>query len=85
MSETLPLRERIDAALKTAMKARDDKTRVATLRLINAAIKDRDIDARAGKIGVTGQRKRKSWRSSPKWCANAKKAPRVLTLAGGPN
>ena len=40
------LRERIDEALKTAMKARDDKTRVATLRLINAAIKDRDIAAR---------------------------------------
>ncbi|MEL6112056.1 MAG: GatB/YqeY domain-containing protein [Pseudomonadota bacterium] len=46
MSEPLPLRERIDTALKTAMKARDDKTRVATLRLINAAIKDRDIAAR---------------------------------------
>ena len=41
------LRERIDEALKAAMKARNDKTRVATLRLINAAIKDRDIAARA--------------------------------------
>lgn len=40
------LREQIDEALKTAMKARDDKTRVSTLRLINAAIKDRDIAAR---------------------------------------
>jgi uncharacterized protein YqeY len=40
------LREQIDDALKTAMKARDDKTRVSTLRLINAAIKDRDIAAR---------------------------------------
>ncbi len=40
------LREQIDTALKTAMKARDDKLRVATLRLINAAIKDRDIAAR---------------------------------------
>jgi len=40
------LRSQIDEALKTAMKARDDKTRVATLRLINAAIKDRDIAAR---------------------------------------
>ncbi|HBS31514.1 MAG TPA: glutamyl-tRNA amidotransferase [Parvularcula sp.] len=29
------------------MKARDEKTRVATLRLITAAIKDRDIAARA--------------------------------------
>ena len=41
------LREKIDAALKTAMKARDDKVRVSTLRLINAAIKDRDIAARS--------------------------------------
>lgn len=41
------LRERIDAALKTAMKARTEPTRVATLRLINAAIKDRDIAARS--------------------------------------
>ncbi|MEL7487920.1 MAG: GatB/YqeY domain-containing protein [Pseudomonadota bacterium] len=41
------IRDRIDEALKTAMKARDDKTRVSTLRLINAAIKDRDIAARA--------------------------------------
>ncbi|NJO35951.1 MAG: GatB/YqeY domain-containing protein [Rhodospirillales bacterium] len=40
------LREKIDAALKSAMKARDEKVRVATLRLINAAIKDRDIAAR---------------------------------------
>jgi len=42
------LREQIDTALKGAMKARDDKLRVSTLRLINAAIKDRDIAARAG-------------------------------------
>ncbi|MEM8936464.1 MAG: GatB/YqeY domain-containing protein [Pseudomonadota bacterium] len=41
------IREQIDDALKTAMKARDDKRRVATLRLINAAIKDRDIAARS--------------------------------------
>ena len=40
------LRTQIDDALKTAMKAKDDKTRVTTLRLINAAIKDRDIAAR---------------------------------------
>jgi hypothetical protein len=41
------LREKIDAALKAAMKARDEKLRVSTLRLITAAIKDRDIAARA--------------------------------------
>ncbi len=40
------LREQIDSSLKTAMKARDAKLRVTTLRLINAAIKDRDIAAR---------------------------------------
>ncbi|MCB9954767.1 MAG: GatB/YqeY domain-containing protein [Parvularculaceae bacterium] len=41
------LREKIDTALKAAMKARDEKLRVSTLRLINAAIKDRDIAARS--------------------------------------
>jgi hypothetical protein len=41
------LREKIDTALKAAMKSRDEKVRVSTLRLINAAIKDRDIAARA--------------------------------------
>jgi hypothetical protein len=45
--ETTMLREEIDSALKTAMKSRDEKLRVSTLRLINAAIKDRDIAARA--------------------------------------
>lgn len=41
------LREQIDTTLKTAMKAKEDKLRITTLRLINAAIKDRDIAARA--------------------------------------
>ena len=36
------MRSRINAALKDAMKAKDS-TRLSTLRLINAAIKDRDI------------------------------------------
>lgn len=40
------LREKINTSLKDAMRARD-ATRVATLRLINAAIKDRDIALRA--------------------------------------
>lgn len=39
------MRERIDEAYKTAMKA-GDKRRTATLRSINAAIKDKDIEAR---------------------------------------
>ncbi|HAR52121.1 MAG TPA: glutamyl-tRNA amidotransferase, partial [Roseovarius nubinhibens] len=43
----MTLRERVNAALKQAMK---DKAgaRLATLRLINAAIKDQDIAARSG-------------------------------------
>jgi uncharacterized protein len=39
------LRERLQAALKDAMKARD-AARLSTLRLVNAAIKDRDIASR---------------------------------------
>lgn len=43
------MREALDQALKTALKAQD-KRRVGTLRLISAAIKDRDIAGRtAGK------------------------------------
>ena len=43
----IPLTQRINADLKAAMKARDDRLRVSTLRLIVAALKDRDIAARA--------------------------------------
>lgn len=39
------LRDDINNALKDAMKARDER-RVSTLRLMNAAIKDKDIEAR---------------------------------------
>lgn len=39
------MRDRLNAAMKTAMKDKD-QVRLATLRLINAAIKDRDIAAR---------------------------------------
>lgn len=39
------MRERFNAELKTAMKA-GDKRRVDTLRMVNAALKDRDIEAR---------------------------------------
>ncbi|WP_417269563.1 GatB/YqeY domain-containing protein [Celeribacter sp.] len=41
----MDMRDRINTALKTAMKEKD-KERLSTLRLINAAIKDRDIAAR---------------------------------------
>ncbi len=43
----MPLRDRIASELKTAMKARDG-ARLSTLRLVMAAIKDRDIAARTG-------------------------------------
>jgi uncharacterized protein YqeY len=43
------MREQFNASLKDAMKA-GDKRRVSTVRLITAALKDRDIEARgAGK------------------------------------
>ncbi|MDP2086797.1 MAG: GatB/YqeY domain-containing protein [Gemmobacter sp.] len=41
----MPLRDRLSAALKDAMKAREAE-RTSTLRLINAAIKDREIASR---------------------------------------
>lgn len=43
----MDLRARIAADLKTALKARDE-VRTSTLRLITAAIKDRDIALRGG-------------------------------------
>jgi uncharacterized protein len=47
------MRETINAALKAATKAQD-KRRMSTLRLINAAIKDRDIAVRgSGKDEVS--------------------------------
>lgn len=44
------LRDDINNALKEAMKARDER-RVSTLRMMNAAIKDRDIEARGNGKG----------------------------------
>jgi uncharacterized protein len=47
------LREDINNNLKAAMKA-GDKRQISTLRLINAAIKDRDIEARgAGRAALS--------------------------------
>ena len=43
------LRSRLNDALKQAMKAKDERT-VSTLRLILAALKDRDIAARSRNI-----------------------------------
>ena len=42
----MELREKVNAAVKQAMKNKDS-ARLSTLRLINAAIKDRDIAVRA--------------------------------------
>lgn len=42
----MSLRDQINTSLKQAMREKDS-TRVSTLRLINAAIKDQDIAARA--------------------------------------
>lgn len=50
----MPMRERISAALKDAMKNKEAE-RLSTLRLINAAIKDKDIALRGegDEAGVT--------------------------------
>ncbi len=45
----MPLRERLTDDMKTAMKA-GEKARLSTIRLVQAAVKDKDIEARgAGK------------------------------------
>jgi uncharacterized protein YqeY len=46
------MRERIQKAMKDAMKS-GDKRRLSTLRLVTAAIKDRDIAARVDDKGQT--------------------------------
>ncbi len=50
----MALRDRINAALREGMRSKE-KSRLATLRLINAAIKDRDIASRGaegdGRVG----------------------------------
>ncbi len=47
------LRDDINNALKDAMKARDER-RVSTLRLINSALKNADIEARGQNKGPLG-------------------------------
>ncbi len=51
MKDPMDMRERIGAALKDAMKSKEAE-RLSTLRLINAAIKDKDIELR-GEGGET--------------------------------
>ncbi|MDB5592802.1 GatB/YqeY domain-containing protein [Enterovirga sp.] len=43
----MTLRARFTDEIKTAMKA-GDKTRVSTIRMVQAALKDKDIEARGG-------------------------------------
>jgi uncharacterized protein YqeY len=52
-SEVTMLRDDINNALKDAMKARDER-RVSTLRLVNAALKNADIEARGQGKGPLG-------------------------------
>jgi uncharacterized protein len=47
------LRDEINNALKEAMKARDER-RVSTLRLVNSALKNADIEARGQNKGPLG-------------------------------
>jgi uncharacterized protein YqeY len=50
MAEVIALRDAVSAQMKEAMKA-GEKTRVGALRLVIAALKDREIEARgSGKI-----------------------------------
>ena len=50
MSDPIPMRDTVSAQMKDAMKA-GEKVRVGALRLIMAALKEREIEARgAGKI-----------------------------------
>lgn len=50
MSTSVPLRERLLEALKTSMKS-GDKAKVAAVRLIQAAVKDKDIESRGAGRG----------------------------------
>ena len=60
------MREKITADLKTAMKA-GDRAKVDALRLINAALKDKDIEARgAGKTLIGGRRARPAAKNDQK-------------------
>lgn len=48
------MRERLSAALKEALRA-GDKQRLSTIRLIQAALKDKDIEARGAGKGETSE------------------------------
>ena len=50
------LRDHINDAVKTAMKAQD-KLRLSTLRMVNSAIKNADIEARGARQGPARRRR----------------------------
>lgn len=50
----MSLRERFTAEMKEAMKA-GDKAKLSTVRLIQAALKDKDIEARGAGRGTAGE------------------------------
>ena len=87
------MRERINAALKEAMKAKD-AGRLSTLRLISAAIKDREIAARgdgeadplgqaAGAAGRVCDGRLEEWRSGAA-AGVAQEGPAGLAVAASP-
>ena len=89
------MRNRLSEALKTAMKEKDTK-RLSTLRLINAAIKDRDIAARGeGEEGlvsdevvlaILGKRVKQRKESARAWPASrADGSPPVVVRKGREN
>ena len=49
MAESIAMRDTVAAQMKEAMKA-GDKTRVGALRLVIAALKDREIEARGASV-----------------------------------
>ena len=62
----MSLRDKLNADQKDAMKA-GDKRKLATIRLMNAAIKDKDINARTEGHDSEKLPDPHSWTSSPRW------------------
>jgi hypothetical protein len=63
--------------------ARKDATRLSTLRLINAAVKDQDIAVRGKGQGEEVGEAMKFSRSSARWSSSARKARAPMKRAGG--
>ena len=73
------MRETINAALKEAIKAQD-KRRMSTLRLISAAIKDRDIAARG--LGKGEASESELLELLPKMIKQREESEKIYTDAG---